>query len=251
LPLDHPWRDPIRRYDFGTTNEANQTSLLGYFDLVFSLKQAHPSDSVVGYAISRLESLAFEGAGWDLVQDLLLQTMSIEPTSLQQIAAAFARAHAQGRAVNIEELARAIGFVIGEHAPQGHGSEVAWALWMALAFSCTINDARPLHSLGKMNDSAVAILALDAYDRGFLPGLDLSHWSSLMTPNELYGHHWLLNYEARVRNWLGTVGGGDHVAVDPSFNFLREQGVYFYRRVHPPTNQTAALIPNWRPEYGA
>jgi hypothetical protein len=176
--------------------------------------------------------------------------MSIEPTSLQQIAAAFARAHAQDCAVNVDELARAIGFVIAQHAPQGHGSEVAWALWMALSFSCTITETRSIQALGRMKDSAVALLALDAYDRDLLPGLDLSHWSSLMTPNELYGPHWLLSYEARMRNWLGTLGGGDHVTADPAFNFLQQHNVRFYRRVHPPTHRTAELIPNWRPDYG-
>lgn len=249
MPLDHPWRDPIRRYEFGNTEEAKQSSLLGYFDLVFSLKQAHPNDSVVGYAISRLESLVLENASWNLVQDLLLQTMSIEPTSLQQIAAAFARAHAVGQIVDIADLSRAISLVIAQHAPQGHDSEVAWAVWMALSFSCTIDDPRAVSSLGKMSDSTVAVLALDAYDRGLLPGLDLQHWASLMTPLELYGPHWLLNYEARIRNWLGTLGGGDHVAADPAFNFLQAQGVSFYRRVRPPTTLTAALIPNWRPGY--
>lgn len=250
MPLDHPWRDPIRRYEFGTTDQTKQTSLLGYFDLVFSLKQAHPNDAVVGYAISRLESLEFEDASWNTVQDLLFQTMSIEPTSLQQVAAAFARAHAQHHQIDLAELGRAIAFVISQHAPQGHGSEVAWAVWMTLSFSCTIDDARAINALGRMNDSTVAVLALDAHNRGFLPGLDLHYWSALMTTSELYGPHWLLNYEARVRNWLGTLGGGDHVVADAPFNFLRNQGVRFYRRVRPPTNQTAALIPNWRAEYG-
>src|SRR5262249_47639125 len=44
LPLDHPWRDPIRRYEFGNTAEEKRSALVGYFDLVFSLKKAHPQD---------------------------------------------------------------------------------------------------------------------------------------------------------------------------------------------------------------
>lgn len=249
-PLDHQWRDPIRSYDFGTTPEVIQKSLLGYFDLVFSLKRTHPHDSLVGYAISRLESVEFEEATWSLAQDLLFQAVSVEPNSLQQAAVMFARAHTEGRQINVEELARSVGFLIGQHAPQGHASEVAWALWMALSFSCTINDRSAIDALGQMNDSAVALLALDAHQRGLLPGLDLDHWSSLMTQTELYGSHWLLSYEARVRDWLGSDGGGNHVAADPAFGFLERQRVRFYRRVRPPTTQTIGQIPNWRPEYG-
>jgi Reverse transcriptase (RNA-dependent DNA polymerase) len=86
MQLDNPWRGPLRAYAFGQTDEATQRLLLAYFDLVFSLKRDYPSDAVVGYAISRLESLEFEAGSWGVLQDLLLQTISVEPDSLQQIA---------------------------------------------------------------------------------------------------------------------------------------------------------------------
>lgn len=176
--------------------------------------------------------------------------MSIEPSSIKQVAVVCAKAHQAGRNINVIELSRAIALVIAHHAPQGHGYEVAWALWMSLCFSCTIDEPTALIPLSKMNDSAVALLALDAQDRGLLPGFDLDYWSSLMTQSELYGANWLLSYEARVRNWLGTAGGGDHVAADASFNFLKQHNVRFYRRVRRPTRRIVELIPNWRPEYG-
>lgn len=71
-----------------------------------------------------------------------------------------------------------------------------------------------------------------------------------MTAAQLYGEHWLLSYEARVRNWLGTVGGSDHVAADPAFNFLNTARFRFYQRVRIPTLRTTTRIPNWRPAYG-
>jgi hypothetical protein len=250
LRLDSPWRDFIRRYEFGVSDEAKQRSLLGYFDLVFSLKQQYPNDPLVGYAISRLESLPLEVGTWTTLQEFLLQTMSVEPDSMQQVAVMFAKAHAEGHTVSREELGHGIGLILAQHAFQGHGSEVAWALWMALSFSCRVEHPTALLALQKMNDSVVALLALDANDRGLLPGLDLSYWSSLMTPAALYGAHWLLSYEARVRNWLGTAGGGDHVAGDPAFNFLRSNSVHFYKRVRSPTRRSTSLIPNWRPAYG-
>jgi len=250
MRLDHPWRGPIRSYSFGDTDEARQRLLLGYFDLVFSLKREHVTDAVVGYAISRLESLVFEEGSWSVLQDLLLQTMSVEPDSLQQIAVMFIKAYAEGKIVSVEAMREAITLLIRQHAPQGHGSEVAWALWMALSFGCEIEDKQALQSLAQMSDSSVALLALDAHNRRLLPNLDLGYWSTLITPDELYGGHWLLSYEARVRNWLGTVGGGDHVAADPAFNFLNTAGVRFYQPVRAPNRHTTATIPNWRPAYG-
>jgi hypothetical protein len=250
LLLDNPWRDQLRRYEFGTTDDAKQRSLIGYFDLVFSLKQTHPNDTIVSYAISRLESVSFESWSWATLQLLLLQTMSVEPSALQQVAVVFAKASAEGHTINHKELSRAISLIIQEHAIMAHGSEVAWALWMALSFSCKLEHPAALNALAKMDDSAVALLALDLHKRGFLPGLDLSYWSTFMTPEALYGPHWLLAYEARVRNWLGTKGGGDHVAADSAFNFLKTNRVRFYKEVRKPTVRSTAQIPNWRPVYG-
>jgi hypothetical protein len=200
--------------------------------------------------MSRLESLDFEAGSWSVLQDLLLQTISVEPDSLQQIAVMFVKAHSDGHTINVGALEAAITLLIRQHAPQGHGSEIAWGLWMALSFGCKIDDAQALQSLGKMNDSAVALLALDAYNRGLLPNLDLTYWSSLITPAQLYGEHWLLSYEARVRGWMPTVGSGNHVAADPAFNFLNSSGVRFYQTVRTPNRHTTATIPNWRPTYG-
>ena len=250
MQFDNPWRGPLRSYAFGQTDEARQRLLLTYFDLVFSLKRDYPSDAVVGYAMSRLESLDFEAGSWSVLQDLLLQTMSVEPDSLQQIAVMFVKAQSDGHTINVEALREAITLLIRQHAPQGHGSEIAWGLWMALSFGCKIDDAQALQSLSKMYDSPVALLALDAYNRGLLPNLDLTYWSSLITSAQLYGEHWLLSYEARVRGWMPTVGGGDHVAADPAFNFLNSSGVRFYQTVRTPNRHTTATIPNWRPTYG-
>lgn len=176
MRLDNPWRGPIRSYSFGDTDEAKQRLLLAYFDLVFALKQQYGTDPVIGYAISRLESLDFEEGSWNVLQDLLLQTMSVEPDSLQQIAVMFVRAYAAGRSISNEALTDALTFVLRHHASQGHGSEVAWALWMALSFSCTIEDKQAVDALAVMSDSSVALLALDAYNRGLLPNLDLTYW---------------------------------------------------------------------------
>jgi hypothetical protein len=55
-----------------------------------------------------------------------------------------------------------------------------------------------------------------------------------MTKDGLYDEQWLLAYEANVKGWLPSVGGGDHVNADPGFSFLKNAGVEFYiRTVNP------------------
>ena len=53
-----------------------------------------------------------------------------------------------------------------------------------------------------------------------------------MTTGDLYEDQWLLSYEANVKGWLPSLGGGNHVSVDPRFGYLRALGVEFYAPVH-------------------
>jgi hypothetical protein len=108
-----------------------------------------------------------------------------------------------------------------------HGSEVAWSLWGAIAFDI------PLHSttasiVGEMDDSVVALLALDAEQRGlFQEKLDKAIWSQHMNAEGLYEDHWLLSYEANVKNWI-PLTGRDYVNEDSRFSYLKRNGVEFY-----------------------
>jgi hypothetical protein len=53
-------------------------------------------------------------------------------------------------------------------------------------------------------------------------------WEQVMTTDELRGPHWLLSYEAGIKNWLPSLGGGDHIKAEPFFAALRIAGVQFY-----------------------
>jgi hypothetical protein len=59
------------------------------------------------------------------------------------------------------------------------------------------------------HDPVVALLALDCERHGLVSKpLDKTLWSLHMTPDALYDEHWLLSYEANIKNWLPSVGGG-------------------------------------------
>src|SRR5207244_9786462 len=94
--------------------------------------------------------------------------------------------------------------VIRTHAPRAQGSEVAWALWAALAWKVSLT-AETAKEVAAMNDDVVALLALDANQRGLFPigSLDTSAWQTLVAEkNVLNGEHWLLAYEANAQGWL-------------------------------------------------
>ena len=140
----------------------------------------------------------------------------------------FLRFQKAGYSIAVVKLQEAFNDIIRRNAPLGHGSEVAWALWGAILFGISIDDS-VASTLSEMMDSVVALLALDAQNRGLInPTTSFTKWESVMTRDELYGEQWLLCYEANVKGWLPSLGGGDHVATDPNFGFLKANGVSFY-----------------------
>jgi len=91
-----------------------------------------------------------------------------------------------------------------------------------------------LPSISKMEDSVVAVLALDARDRGQIQeGLDTSKWEEFLVKDELYGEQWLLSYEAIQKGYLSVTE--DYITTDSWFGQLKDAGVSFYDNSVPVT----------------
>jgi hypothetical protein len=118
------------------------------------------------------------------------------------------------------------------HAPLGHHYEVAWSIWAAITLGIVL-EPQAVAAISKADNSVVAILALDAKDQLLAPNIDTTLWEARMCEPELREEQWLLSYEANIHGWLPSQGGGDHVAQDPNFAFLKNAGVHFYESLVP------------------
>jgi hypothetical protein len=135
--------------------------------------------------------------------------------------------------------------LIQRHAPLRNASEVAWALWAAIVLEIDLSE-RCAKAVASMEDDFVALLALDANERGrFTAGhLDQSGWEALIDYDTvLTGDHWLLAYEATIKGWLTSAA--TRVAASPFFSLLQQRDVYFYDRapVHAPFTCPAGPLP--------
>jgi hypothetical protein len=157
----------------------------------------------------------------------VLDAVAADPSTL---AAAFGTLHRVsllgGHAVPASPLAETFESIICRHAIRGEGSEVAWALWGALAWSVPLSkDAAALVS--KMDDNIVALLALDADTSGLFPkgSVDRQLWTNTANqPDVLTSENWLLAYEANRQGWLNCPA----VAADHAFSGMRAAGISFY-----------------------
>ena len=240
LPLEMAWTLDLRLFRFRKTQRQQATDLLGFFGKAFQLVPVYKEESLLKYSVARMTSEIIAKENWELYEDLLLQCASIEPGTLSVVVTEIFRYFNADYPVNSSKVGTSLEGIIGIHAPLGHGSEVAWAIWAPLLLGLSMDEASAA-AIAKMDDAVVALLLLDARARGLVDhSVDFSRWQALMTEDGLLGEHWLLVYEATVKGWLPSETGLDPVAKSPYFLWLRSGGVTFY-------NESATQT--WKPAY--
>lgn len=227
-----------------------EPAIFELFETAFELKQQRPDDFVLAYVISRMEREALNPREWALLEQLLAQCANVEPSCLPHVVRVWSARKVRGGELNVALIRETLRRAIVSHVPLAHGSEVAWAVWASIALGVSI-DRTATAALGESDDDVVALLALDAQQRGLAPGLDVSRWGARMTTPSLSQEHWLLAYEASVKAWLPSAAGGDHIAANASFAWMRASGVSFYTRFRQLTARVVRrLAPSRHHGYG-
>ena len=240
--LDDLWPAHLRQAIIRNSAIRQGRDLLDFFSLAFGLARENPKASVLRYALSRVRGLNIADVNWAIYQNLLFQCAHAEPGTLPHVTSELVRYRAVGADVDQDRVADLVSQIIARHLSLGHGSEVVWALWLAIKLGVTLQQDVTT-ALPKTSDSLVPLLALYANEKGLLTGvLDVSVWLNLMTPEELWRENWLLSYEANVKKWLPSAGGGDHVSQDPCFAFLKKEKVSFFNGRASPFK-----VKRWRP----
>jgi hypothetical protein len=225
--LEPEWVSELRKFKI-RDNSGQRGDLIAYFDLMTRFLLLYPNDHVSKYGLQRFKQFQPRSANVQLYQSMLCNMGVVEPGSIREVVQAllYLRTNA-AFLLDAQVLREALNAVIRTSAPLGHHYEAAWALWAAMQFAVLL-DQETIAALGSAENSVVAILACDAHAKGFAPNLNMSRWEPRMNLKDLRGEEWLLSYEANVQGWIGTVGGGDHVAADPEFGLLKANGVRFY-----------------------
>ena len=228
-PLEAGWARSLKRFAIKESLSGQAADLEYYFSLAFELHKAtDPDEAVLQFALARLRSLKIRAENWENLQKLMLLCVAPEPASFPYVLQLVVQQKNAGAPILTGAFEEVVNNLIVEHSELQHSSEVANALWACLALRLNLSSAA-VAAVGACDDPVVALLALDCRANGLASSaLDTTLWSSHMTPGGLYGPHWLLSYEAAVKGWLPSAKGGDHVAADQNFGFLKASNVSFY-----------------------
>ncbi len=227
-PTDKLAISELRTFKFREVPVAQHSDLLHYFDKAFSFAHDNPDDNILRYAVSRLSGITVHPSNWEFCENLLLQCAISEPGTISFVLNQLLRCRELEYDLHRDNICDVLNSIIEQHAPQGHGGDVAWALWGLLVLERNLRkDAAS--SAAKMKDPVVAILLCDADDHELVPSsTDWDYLASLMSTEDLSGEMWLFSYEANRRDWFESSGKKDHVLSSPPFALLKKAGVSFY-----------------------
>jgi len=228
VPLEDNWSIDIRTFEIRDTSAtAQRNDITALFSKALEIALQRPNDSVLRYAVGRVSDINVRPGAWRTFQNCLLTAATADPSTLAAVLGTLYQVGAKGGHVVARfPLAEVFEKLISVHAPRGQGSEVAWALWGALAWNVSLSD-EAARLVSEMEDDVVALLSLHAHAEFLFPpaSLNTAKWTNLVNqPDVLRGEHWLLAYEADRQGWLPT----PVIAADPIFAAMTVAGVSFY-----------------------
>jgi hypothetical protein len=214
------------------TNSGQHGDLVRFFDLITRHLEPDTEAHVAKYATSKilLQSFVPRIENQSLYQALLCQLLVTQPSAAKEIISCIILLATSGAQIDIALIMASFSEVIKRAVPLGHHYEVSWVLYGILRLNLTIDPATTA-VLSNSDSAVIALMSLNAWQRGLVPSLTAALWTPHMTTADLHDEYWLLSYEAARLGWLPSAGVPDHILSDPAFNFLRTQGISFYQPV--------------------
>jgi len=227
-PLESEWVSEFRYFTFKQNKTAQRNNLIGYFSKAFEYSKLYNADYVLKYTLSKIRYLLVESDNWKLYQSLLMKSAIAEPATLPTVLQILLAYSKKGFTLDKNIISGTLTEIIIYNSKFNHGYEVSWAMWIAKSLKIPLNE-EVAKSISTVDDSIVAIVALDLFNSGLIPkGFDVTKWKKIMQAKELYDNNWLLAYEAYIKGWLKSVSGKDYLLSDDFFSILQKNNVSFY-----------------------
>lgn len=231
---DDYWRHQLRSFQISKSGRKQASDIHHFFELSKDLAKRNSDESVMIYALKRMSSVIIRAENWTAFEAHLCHVALSFPNTIQFVARLLSTYSLVGYKLQSERLSRLVNAIIEDHAPLGHHSEVAWALWICKELDLILS-APNIDRVAEMHSSVCALILLDQYHSGkLMKAPDLKYWQDFANTDALSGDLWLLAYEAGVRAWGGFTSAA--VTADNYFEQLWANGVRFYdqnKRIKP------------------
>ncbi|MCQ9206462.1 MAG: RNA-directed DNA polymerase [Omnitrophica bacterium] len=223
IPSDKVWAIEIGSFRFRNSDKTQENDLEKFFSISFKFAKENPKDSVLKYAIKKIEYIKIRNKNWPFFESLLLKTALVAPLTLPEVTRIL---YSYSKRVDKSKVKNVVEQIIEKHVLMGHSFEVSWSLWLAKTFHLKINDDIAKHIFNS-SDVISILIALDLKSMRLIDSkVDTSSLLNELTENSLYDDKWLLTYESIIKKWLNPTS--DPVSIEPYFKTLKKHKVRFY-----------------------
>lgn len=223
---DDFWTHQLSSFEIARSAQKQLSDINHYFELAKDLAAKNADESVMTYALKRAASSIVRKENWAPFEAHVCHIAMAYPNTLQTIARLISTYARVAYPINRERLSRVVNAIIEDHAPLGHHSEVAWALWMVKELFLDLSEEN-IETVSDISSSVCALILMDLHAAGRLrksPKFGL--WKAQQSAAALHGELWLLSYEAGLRGW-GSLSDA-HILADPHFSRLHAIKAHFY-----------------------
>lgn len=203
-PPEPRWVTTLRQARYRDANDAGLThDLIDLFTLAFDAARDHPTQGVLSYAIKRCDPFPGGARSWPVYRDLVLATMTQEPSTFRHVYQVLRYARDRKLAVNTDRVVEVLNELCAQHARFDHGFEVSWILTILRELDLPL-DLSAAKVVAEMEDNVSLVLLLDMMRSSVTLGSAVDVNQAIQraeVKGALSTSDWLLAYELRASKW--------------------------------------------------
>lgn len=159
--LEPRWVRTIRGHRYRDTKDSLMAAdIVDLFNVAFEARDLSPSQGVLNYAVLRCNPFPAGKESWPIYRDLLLSSISIEPTTLPNVCAVLEFAYTHGLPFDKDRISEVFNSILLFHARLGHGFETSWILHTIRNLNLNL-DSEAARLVADMEDNCSIILLHD------------------------------------------------------------------------------------------
>lgn len=224
---DPSWISELGAFLSHTPVPPRGNCLREFLSLSLRLQSQNPSESVINYVLTIIESTDIGENDIETVESFLLKSAVLSPLSMDSICRVIINIHYRTQKLSVRRIRDRFITLAERNLEKGHIYEVIWLVYAIRGLKQSINSKRFADMIEDVHGSALPLVLLDMKSRGcFLHPLPKDQWESQINDERVKSDWiWLLAYEGIRRGWLLDK---KKVLEKPLFKAMHSRNVVFY-----------------------
>ncbi|HEY8098902.1 MAG TPA: RNA-directed DNA polymerase [Methylobacter sp.] len=195
--------------------------------LSLRLQILHPSDPVVSYTLSIIETQQTPTEDIETLESFLLKAATISPISMDRICSIILNIQYKTSKLSINRICERFTILAERNIENGNLYEAIWLIYTLRGLRYPLRSKYISETIETVSSSALALILLDMNSKGLcafrLPDVE---WTRRITGDSVKSDWiWLLGYEGIRHGWLADP---HNVMAEPFFRAMASRHVAFY-----------------------